>query len=415
MKGVATWSWLLVVWFDTLAGASHCTKETSFNGTHYDLRACTFLDLSCPADRGHRPHACPNALLPSELQEALRALLEADDITSIDLRGAHLGAVGISTLAPAFATRPALRSLSLGSCRLGDGGLRAFASAVLTPPAAAATMLQQLDLSHNTISDDGVRGLVSAMKGGAGPSLVSLDLSWNAIGSRGGRYLGDALKENSASALAELRLAWNGLMDRGARAIGDALGSNQVLALLDLEYNSIKDEGAKALAKGLRVNSALTTILLDHNGVSNATLKETAEALASMPSASTTEARTPTRSSSGGGDEEDIEEISFDDDVEAETEAAAEAAEDAREHTAGKGGSRGNTAYSGQCIDAGPWACAEAGCPSDPLGCPGLAKLGLCGNTFGEVWDVAPEGVGAEQLIMSQCPSACGKCSKDEL
>ena len=90
--------------------------------------------------------------------------------------------------------------------------------------------------------------------------------------------------------------------------------------------------------------------------------------------------------------------------AEAEAAAAAREAEAAAEHT-------------GPCVDAGPWPCQEDGCPSDPLGCEGLAELGLCQNAFGEVWEKEPPADLASELIASHCPVACGRCvpPKDEL
>ena len=113
--------------------------------------------------------------------------------------------------------------------------MRTLAQTLLSTHAA----LQSVDLTHNSIGDDGVRALTAVLKppgeaGGDGGSstLKRLDLSWNGISTRGGRYLGDALK--GTPTLVVLTLSWNGLMDRGARALGEALATNTKLTSLDV-------------------------------------------------------------------------------------------------------------------------------------------------------------------------------------
>jgi len=384
----------LLLLLPLLVGANQCNHATAFNGSVFDLKGCTTLDLSCPSDGvlTRSKDVCDNLLLPGEIAALASALEEgAPGLEVLSLRGSPLGAAGTATLAPAIASCEALHTLNLGSCRVGDVGARTLAQTLIQP--GKPTTLRRIELPHNSVSDDGVRAIAAALAGGEG--LAELDLSWNAIGTRGGRYLGDALK--GTSGLAKLTLSWNGLMDRGARAIGEGLGGNGALTLLDVEHNAIKDEGAKALAKGLRTNGNLQTIRLDHNGISNATLLEVATALAAAPEARDVPAAEAPRQSGGGMQDEEIEEISFDDDVAAEAEAEAEADDDARARR------------SASCVDNGPWACEEAECPSPSLSCEDLAGLGVCALQFSEVWESQPADTKGK-AIAELCPKACRKC-----
>jgi hypothetical protein len=425
-----------------------CRHADTHNGTAFDLSGCTSLDLSCPAE-GTRVPGCDNILAPKEIAELARAMGEGDvatTLTAIDLGGSPLGKVGTATLAPRLAACTKLSHLGLASTRIGDAGLRLITSALLL---AKGGSVASLDVSHNSIGDDGVRALVTGLKsasasaGAEAPAvgLAKLDLSWNSFGPRGGRYLAEGLKDTAVSSLSELRVSWNGLADRGARALGEALASNAALTLLDLEYNAIKDEGAKAFAKGLRSNGALKTLLLGHNGVSAALHEEVQQALLAEPTQPAARKADATAAGGGGGgrgaggghgaasadeDEEEVEEISMDDDIEMEAEAQAEKAEEERERArrvaeaeaaAAAREAEAATEHEGPCVDKGPWACQEDGCPSDPLGCDGLAELGLCQNAFGEVWEASPpDGLGSE-LIAMHCPVACKRCvpAKDEL
>ena len=409
-----------------------CAHADARNGTHFVLDGCTSLDLSCPSE-GTRVPGCDNLLAPQEIADLARALGDGDAVTTleaVDFRGSPLGAAGAAALAPRLGACTKLHTLGLGSTRIGEAGLRHIMNAVLL---AKGSMVTSLDLTHNSIGDDGVRALFTGLKSSKESTrLAKLDLSWNGIGTRGGRYLADGLKDSAVASLSELRVSWNGLADRGARAIGEALASNSALTLLDLQYNAIKDEGARAFAKGLRANAALKTLQLENNGVTRAVLQETLDALAAVPSRSDS-AGGGSGGGGGGGsaprsgaavdDEEEVEEMAWEDDdmeemAEKEAERAAEVRE--QEERAAEAAAREAAAaakFNGPCVDDGPWACLENGCPSDPLGCSGLAELGLCANTFGAVWEVSPpEGLEAV-TISSRCPIACGLCipGKDEV
>lgn len=376
-----------------------CNHTDVYVDGKFAIDNCVELDFSCPATSTSRAPACRNALLPREVAALGVALAtpSAGSVTSLNLRGSPLGPAGVTALAGALTK---LTTLSFASCRIGDKGVKAITKSLLE---GESQVLQRLDLAHNSVSDDGVRPLATAFK--RDNSLQVLDLSWNAIGQRGGRYLGEALKESHN--LLELRLSFNGVADRGARSLGEALGVNSALRLLNLEHNSIKEEGGRALAKGLRTNGALRTLLLDGNGLSNATLLEAAAALVAAPelpspTTSASERASDTRRASAMSDE-DIEEISFDDDVDATAEAAAEAAAEARDQQEAD-------ASTSPCEDGGPWACEEADCPAPRIDCTMLAELGVCASRFSDVWEVPPKGLEAT-VISTRCLRSCRQCA----
>ena len=66
-----------------------------------------------------------------------------------------------------------------------------------------------------------------------------------------------------------------------------------------------------------------------------------------------------------------------------------------------------------RCLDSGPWPCKEAGCPSDPLGCEGLAALGVCESTFEQVWDDPVQaGLNGATQVSANCRASCGACGE---
>jgi Ran GTPase-activating protein (RanGAP) involved in mRNA processing and transport len=55
-----------------------------------------------------------------------------------------------------------------------------------------------------------------------------------------------------------LDLSYNSIGDDGAKALAEALKTNSTLTTLDLQNNSIGPDGAKALAEALKTNSTVT-------------------------------------------------------------------------------------------------------------------------------------------------------------
>ena len=112
----------LLLLLPLLVGANQCNHATAFNGSVFDLKGCTTLDLSCPSDGvlTRSKDVCDNLLLPGEIAALASALEEgAPGLEVLSLRGSPLGAAGTATL---FLTRlftPALDpSTALFSTRL---------------------------------------------------------------------------------------------------------------------------------------------------------------------------------------------------------------------------------------------------------------------------------------------------------
>ena len=105
--------------------------------------------------------------------------------------------------------------------------------------------------------------------------------------------------------------------------MGEALGLNRVLSVLDLEHNAIKDAGGKALAAGLRNNTSLRKLALEHNGLSHGMRETVAAALRAQPELPPRPSRQPKAAAEPAvytkpddGEDDEVEEISFDDEDE---------------------------------------------------------------------------------------------------
>eukprot|EP00962_Isochrysis_galbana_P029600 scaffold9486_cov90-Isochrysis_galbana.AAC.2 len=129
--------------------------------------------------------------------------------------------------------------------------------------AGAAPKLRMLDLSCNSIGDEGARALVGALP--RTTVLKGLSLGNNSIGDEGARALAGALP--SATALEKLSLFNNSIGDEGARALAGALPRATALKELYLNNNSIGAEGVRALAGALPSATALEVLYLPGNWI----------------------------------------------------------------------------------------------------------------------------------------------------
>ncbi|KAJ3146693.1 T-complex-associated testis-expressed protein 1 [Geranomyces michiganensis] len=139
-----------------------------------------------------------------------------------------------------------LRRLTVAASGIDDDRCHLIANALMDN-----RTLEQLDLSHNLISDAGAHALATAL---ASPTttLTHLTLSSNRIGQPGATFLATALASNAT--LTHLRLRMNHLSDRGGLALFTALRENTTLQALDVSCNQMAALTVDSLCKALKVN-----------------------------------------------------------------------------------------------------------------------------------------------------------------
>ena len=125
----------------------------------------------------------------------------------------------------------------------------------------------ELNLSYNSISDDGAKAIAASLK-----NLTTLDLSDNSIGDDGAKAIAVSFKN-----LTTLDLSDNSIGEDGAKAIAASLKN---LTSLDLSDNSIGDDGAKAIAASLK---NLTSLDLSDNSIGDDGAKAILDAAVARP------------------------------------------------------------------------------------------------------------------------------------
>ncbi|XP_077075637.1 dynein regulatory complex subunit 5 isoform X2 [Siphateles boraxobius] len=122
--------------------------------------------------------------------------------------------------------------------------------------------LQVFRIHRSKVDDEKCCMLVSQLLDH--PSLQELDFSHNHISDRGARAIGKLLNR---SQLKRLVVCNNQIRASGAQALAQALGRNATLMSLNLRLNHIGDEGGQALAQALVKNKTLVNLHLGGNNM----------------------------------------------------------------------------------------------------------------------------------------------------
>nr|XP_061796624.1 NACHT, LRR and PYD domains-containing protein 3-like [Nerophis lumbriciformis] len=163
---------------------------------------------------------------------------------------------GCVSLAEALKVTPShLQELDLTRNNVSDEGVEILSKGLASPHCILQILnhLQELDLSWNDLLDEGVKIL---SKGLASPHCILkvLNLTKCSITQRGCISLAEALKVTS-SHLQELDLSWNNPSDEGIEILSKGLASPHcILKILNLSLCEIADKGGISLAKALKLN-----------------------------------------------------------------------------------------------------------------------------------------------------------------
>ena len=137
-------------------------------------------------------------------------------------------------------------------------GLGAEGAAALAPALAANGGLTALDLSFNSLEDEGIRAVCKAIQSKKETKLASLHFQGNGIGPVGANAL--AAMVAVTGSLTALDLSSNKLKDESVSAVCQAIQSNKETKLASLHFRKceIGPVGANAVAAVVAVTGSLT-------------------------------------------------------------------------------------------------------------------------------------------------------------
>ncbi|OUM68144.1 hypothetical protein PIROE2DRAFT_58315 [Piromyces sp. E2] len=153
-----------------------------------------------------------------------------------------------------------LQSLTITSSQIDDNRMRLLCKVLLDNK-----VLNHLDLSHNSISDEGALALSKVLTKNT-VNIDYLSLFNNNINAKGAHYLGKALCTNNK--LKTLILGLNPIMDEGGIDILKGIYNNQTLNYIDIASCQLKNTIVPVLCKLIKKNSpVLYTIIINSNNL----------------------------------------------------------------------------------------------------------------------------------------------------
>ena len=179
---------------------------------------------------------------------------------------------GCTALAKVLPSLPQLQELDVSDNDISPEGIRVLAPALVHMP------LRELKVAENDLGPEGALLLGNVL--GSLPELTFLDLTDNVIKSG----VVDMVSADLPPSLTNLSLACNQLGDTGLEAISTSLHKLPNLKHLQLEENEISDAGITKLAAHLTDAKALVCINLIRNRIGDAGCSQLMKPVSKMPS-----------------------------------------------------------------------------------------------------------------------------------
>ena len=165
----------------------------------------------------------------------------------------EISVVSIDLLCKALSANSSMRRISMWRCHLTTSHCVCLGQLLRHP-----VHCQKLDLSHCSLTSDGVGEVMSGLS--HNPTLGELDLRGNKIGSEGAVAIATMIKTNRS--LERLDLAGCGIGSSGGVELGAALDRNKTLRYLRVSDNLLGDDGVRGLCVGLENNTSLEELRL---------------------------------------------------------------------------------------------------------------------------------------------------------
>jgi Ran GTPase-activating protein (RanGAP) involved in mRNA processing and transport len=189
---------------------------------------------------------------------------------SIQRNGFHTE--GCAALAKVLPCLPQLQELDVSDNDISPEGMKVLTPALMHMP------LRDLKVAENDLGPEGARLLANVLS--SLPELSYLDLTDNVI--RQG--IADLVSADLPPTLTHLSLACNEIDDKGLQAIGAVLHKLPVLKHLQLEENEISDEGIAKFAEHLTDAQALVCLNLIRNRIGDLGCRDLLKPVSQMPS-----------------------------------------------------------------------------------------------------------------------------------
>ena len=249
--------------WNEIASISEGIKLRSVIGIFYSLRTDTREDvwsIDTISDSMYRAKFLSNCLKEDYRLQELDLCNNNIDVLMI------VNAVQINTT---------LVKLDISCNSLSDEGVAAISECL-----KVNNILRELNISKNEITSEGAMTIAEALQ--LNTTLVKLNISQNMLSDKGALSIIDCLKINCI--LQELNIAQNGITSNGIMGIVEAIQINTTLMKLDISCNKLLDEGTAAISDSIKMNNVLLELNISNNEITNIGATKIAEALQSNAS-----------------------------------------------------------------------------------------------------------------------------------
>eukprot|EP01091_Cochliopodium_minus_P020971 TRINITY_DN9374_c0_g1_i1.p1 TRINITY_DN9374_c0_g1~~TRINITY_DN9374_c0_g1_i1.p1 ORF type:complete len:348 (-),score=81.47 TRINITY_DN9374_c0_g1_i1:1-1044(-) len=187
------------------------------------------------------------------LKKILDSLESNDTLDYLNISRNDIKNQGAELLGEFIQKHPNIKTLICGLNDIGDDGLKSLSQAL------KIVIFEHLDLSYNFIGEKGISVIMDSLK--SNDKITYLDLSKNNL-HNGVKELTEFINKNTS--LRHLDLSYNSLTEQGILEISQSLKQNRNLTSLDLSNNYLQLLGANYLIDMLKYN--YTIIQLGFNG-----------------------------------------------------------------------------------------------------------------------------------------------------
>ncbi|KAL3285693.1 hypothetical protein HHI36_000224 [Cryptolaemus montrouzieri] len=197
---------------------------------------------------------CP---FEKQMKAICKTLENNNFIQELNLQDNWLSVESCSYLANVLELNDTLRTLKMKECRIGPEGMVALSEAL------GSSSIRDLDLSFNSLGNDGLKEAIFALTDNM--NLVKLNLSHNGFTEQAAVYLNEILSD--AYCLEVIDLSWNNFnTPAGMKKLCHGLVENKTINWISLAWNGIASEDVVIhFLRYLRKSSVLKFIDLSNN------------------------------------------------------------------------------------------------------------------------------------------------------
>ena len=177
-------------------------------------------------------------------------------LKQLDLSCHHFNTEAIATMCDSIKLDCAVKKLSICNCDITSSGIKRMTETL----SDFNHSLKKLDISSNNLSDDGAEAIGDYLSKSS--ILCELNVSCSGITHVGAVKVAKALKCNTTNTLRKLDISRNSISDDGVAAFGECLKTNNTLLKLDLSYNQITVKSMTIFADAIQENKGLRTLKL---------------------------------------------------------------------------------------------------------------------------------------------------------